>query len=75
MEIKVNDKLIKIFRGAQVKDVIRKYSNEEYKNIKNGSRIIVDKHGNQVMPNGELMGDEEFNIINKKKWFYWGGIC
>ena len=67
MEIKVNDKLIKIFRGAQVKDVIRKYSNEEYKNIKNGSRIIVDKHGNQVMPNGELMGDEEFNIINKKK--------
>ena len=67
MKIKVNDKLIKIFRGAQVKDVIRKYSNEEYKNIKNGSRIIVDKHGNQVMPNGELMGDEEFNIINKKK--------
>ena len=66
MKIKVNDKLIKIFRGAQVKDVIRKYSNDEYKNIKDGSKIIVDQHGNQVMPNGELMGNEEFNIIKKR---------
>lgn len=67
MKIKVNDKFINIFKGAQVKDVIRKYSNKEYKNIKEGSKIIVDQHENQVMPNGELMGNEEFKIVNEKK--------
>ena len=66
MKVKVNNKIITIFNGAQVKDAIRKYSNNEYKEIKNGNKIITDKNGNQVMPTGELMGDEELNIINKK---------
>lgn len=66
MKIKVNDKFINIFKGAQVKDVIRKYSTKEYKKVKKGNKIITDKNGNQVMPTGELMGDEELNIINKK---------
>ncbi|MDZ7672478.1 MAG: hypothetical protein U5K53_06560 [Halanaerobiales bacterium] len=66
MKVKVNNKIITIFNGAEVKDVIRKYSTKEYKKVKKGNKIITDKNGNQVMPTGELMGDEELNIINKK---------
>jgi|AntRauTorckE6833_2_1112554.scaffolds.fasta_scaffold00712_6 hypothetical protein len=66
MKVKVNNKIITIFNGAEVKDAIRKYSTKEYKKVKKGIKIITDKNGNQVMPTGELMGDEELNIIDKK---------
>jgi hypothetical protein len=65
MKIKVNDEVVEIFQGAQVKDVIRSYSNKEYKKVKKGEKIIQDQHGNMVMPNGELIGDEEFFIVDK----------
>lgn len=66
MKIKVNDEVVQIFHGAKVKDVIRSYSYDEYKKVKKGEKIIQDQHGNQVMPNGELMGNEEFYIVNKR---------
>jgi len=65
MKIKVNDEVVEIFQGAQVKDLIRNYSNKEYKKVKKGEKIIQDQHGNMVMPNGELIGDEEFFIVDK----------
>ena len=67
MKIKVNDEVVEIFQGAQVKDVIRSYSESEYKKVKKGEKIIEDPNGNMVMPNGELMGNEEFFIIDNKK--------
>jgi len=57
--------VVEIFQGAQVKDLIRSYSNKEYKKVKKGEKIIQDQHGNMVMPNGELIGDEEFFIVDK----------
>ncbi len=67
MKIKVNGEIVEIFKGAQVKDVIRSYSEKEYKKIENGEKIIEDPNGNMVMPNGELMGNEEFFLVNKEK--------
>lgn len=65
VKIKVNDKEIEIFAGAQVKDAIRSYSNEEYKKIKNGEKIVQDPDGNMVMPSGELMENDELFIVEK----------
>ncbi len=67
MKIKVNGEVVEIFKGAQVKDVIRSYSESEYKKVKKGEKIIEDPNGNMVMPNGELMGNEEFFLVDKKK--------
>jgi len=33
MKIKVNGEVVEIFKGAQVKDVIRSYSESEYKKV------------------------------------------
>lgn len=66
LKIKVNGKTIEIFSGAKVKDVIRKYSVEEYKKVQNNKKVIKDPDGNIVMPNGELIGDEEFFIVENK---------
>lgn len=66
MKIKVNGEIVEIFKGAQVKDVIRSYSEEEYNKVQKGEKIIEDPDGNMVMPNGELMGNEEFFLVDKK---------
>ena len=66
MKIKVNGEIVEIFKGAQVKDVIRSYSEEEYKKVQRGEKIIEDPDGNMVMPNGELMGNEEFFLVDKE---------
>ncbi|MCF8008564.1 MAG: hypothetical protein K9K32_02250 [Halanaerobiales bacterium] len=65
MKVKVNKKTIEIFKGAQVKDVIRKYSLEEYKKIKNNEKLVNDQNGNIIMLNGELSGNEELFIVEK----------
>ena len=63
MKIKVNGEEVEIFSGARVKNVIMKYSREEYKKIKDGEKVVEDKYGNQIMLSGELTGREELNIV------------
>lgn len=65
MEVKVNNETVEIFKGAQVKDVIRKYSLEEYKKIKNNKSLVNDKDGNIIMLSGELNGNEKLFIVDK----------
>ncbi len=65
MIIEVNGEEIEIFSGARVKNVIMKYSQEEYEKIKAGEKIVEDKYGNQVMLSGELTGREKLKIVKK----------
>lgn len=67
MQVTVNGKEVTIFSGAKVEDVIRRYSMDEYKQIKGGDKIVKDKYGNQIMLGGELTGREELIITSKEE--------
>ena len=67
MKIYFNDKEINIFNGARVEDVLRKYSLDEYKEVKAGNKIVIDKYNNQVMLGGELRDGEELFLKSTKK--------
>ncbi|MFW6301769.1 MAG: hypothetical protein ACOC1W_04510 [Bacillota bacterium] len=54
MKVFMNDTEVTIFNGAKVKDVLRKYSMEEFKEVKKGKMHVQDKYGNKVMLGGEL---------------------
>lgn len=62
MEVRVNGEVVKIFEGAKVKDVVRRFSTKEYNEILQGKKKIVDARGHQVGLDGELSGLEEFQI-------------
>jgi hypothetical protein len=62
MKIQVNDQEIEIFNGANLRDVLWKYSKEEYHQIMDGKKLIVDKLGNQVLIDGEVDDGDEFYI-------------
>lgn len=65
MEIKVNDKPVKVFSGARVRHAIRKYSVEDYEKVQEGSEQIRDRYGNEIKLGGELTGGEEFFVVDK----------
>lgn len=62
MEILVNGELVKVFEGAKVKDVVRKYSSKEFNEILRGKKIVLDARGHEVGLDGELSGREVFQI-------------
>ena len=62
MQIKVNEQTIKIFSGARVRDVLRKYSRAEWKLVQKNEKKVCDRHGHEVGLDGELSGGEEFFI-------------
>lgn len=62
MKIHVNDQEMEIFNGANLRDILRKYSKEEYHRILDGKKLIVDKLGNQVLIDGEVVEGDEFYI-------------
>ncbi len=58
MNIKVNGKMIEIFSGARVADVLRKYSMISWKQVQNGTKMVCDGHGHEIAHDGELNGGE-----------------
>jgi hypothetical protein len=54
--------MIEIFAGATVKDVLRKYSREEWKRVRSGENTVRDGQGHEVGLDGELGGGEELFI-------------
>jgi hypothetical protein len=54
MQIKVNGRVVEIFSGACVRDVLRKYSNITWKQIQKGSKAVFDAHGHEIALDGEL---------------------
>ncbi|WP_027340794.1 hypothetical protein [Halonatronum saccharophilum] len=65
MKVIVNEEEVIIFQRAHLKDVIRKYSLKDYKEIVRGNKYVVDMYGNQVMLSGAVSEGESFTIIDK----------
>ena len=54
MNINVNGRVVEIFSGACVRDVLRKYSPLTWKQIQKGSKAVFDGHGHEIGLDGEL---------------------
>jgi hypothetical protein len=65
MQIKVNGQAIEIFAGAKVRDVLRKYSREEWTRVQTSEKTVHDGHGHEVGLDGELSGGEELFIKSR----------
>jgi hypothetical protein len=59
MQIKVNGRTVEVFAGARVRDVVRKYSRDEWALVKSGRKAVTDGRGHEVGWDGELSGGEE----------------
>jgi hypothetical protein len=64
MHIKVNHKMVEIFSGARVQDVLRKYSARTWKQVQQGSLTVCDGHGHEVGLEGEL-GDGDRLVVKR----------
>jgi len=62
MQIKVNGQPVEIFAGARVEDALRKFSRDEWRQVKSGRKSVRDGHGHVVGLDGELSGGEELVI-------------
>jgi sulfur carrier protein ThiS len=62
MQIKVNGQEVEIFAGARVRDVLRKYSRNEWTLVRKKEKTVCDGHGHEVGLDGELSGGEELVI-------------
>lgn len=68
MIVQMNEKVIEIFAGAKVRDVLLKYSEEEYRAALSGRTITVDKNNNPVGLEGEVSnGQRLYSKVKKKK--------
>jgi hypothetical protein len=63
----MNEKVIEIFAGAKVRDVLLKYSEKAYRAALSGQTIPVDKNNNPVDLDGELSNGQRLYIKVKKK--------
>ena len=59
MTIRLNDSTLEIFKGATVKDVLLKYSKEEYHAVVKNQKKITDKRKNPVDLDGELSDGQQ----------------
>lgn len=66
MIVQMNEKVIEIFAGAKVRDVLLKYSEEEYRAALSGQMIAVDKNNNPVGLDGEVSNGQRLYIKQKK---------
>ncbi len=67
MIVQMNEKVIEIFSGAKVRDVLLKYSEEEYRAALSGQTITMDKNNNPVGLDGEVSNGQRLYIKVKKK--------
>ena len=54
MKIYLNDQEIETFKGANLQDILLKFSKGIYYQVLNGEKSIVDREGNQVLLDGEV---------------------
>ena len=67
MTVRMNDKIIEIFTGATVKDVLLKYSKKKYQSALKGKMIVVDENNNPVELNGEVSEGQRLYIVDTEK--------
>ncbi len=54
MEVTVNGEKIELFEGAKVKNALRRYSQEEYRRVIEGEKVVKNGDGNRVGLEGAL---------------------
>ena len=64
MKIFINDREIIIFRGAMVRDAVRRYSRRSSKQVEAGFLMIVDRYGNKTETDGELTDGQKLYLKN-----------
>lgn len=62
MQIKVNNQSVDIFKGARVKDAVRHYSLEEYREVIRGKKVVKDHRGIRLGLGGRVKDQSELNI-------------
>lgn len=67
MNVHINDKVIEIFEGARVRDVVLKYSQKEYQSALGGKTIIIDKNDNPVDLDGEVSEGQRLYTLDTEK--------
>ncbi len=64
MKVFIEENELEIFVGASVADILRMYSEEEYKNVNLGKKIICDEFDNVVYLDGEAQARAKYFIKN-----------
>lgn len=67
MTVQINDKVIEIFEGARVRDVLLNYSQEKYQSALGGKTIIIDKNDNPVDLDGEVSEGQRLYTLDTEK--------
>jgi len=62
MRVWVNDIPVIVFEGACVEDAVNKYASRLFRVIPKPFPEVKDGHGNQVMPDGSLSGDDRLYV-------------
>lgn len=66
MKVIINEKPIRLFEGARVKDAIRKFSEIYQEQMPESPYTIADAHGNIIRPEGRLSENDQLFIKPKK---------
>jgi len=64
MKVFIEKNELEIFVGASVADILRMYSEEEYKNVNLGKKIVYDEFDNIVCLDGEAQARAKYFIRN-----------
>ncbi len=67
MNVFVNNVEVEVHRGAHVRDALLKYDSTLLKAIEKGDMGVVDKSGDERMPDGALTEMEHIFLIKVKK--------
>jgi hypothetical protein len=62
MTIFINQKEIRVFAGALVKDAVLAYDKKAYEFLLSGKLVVLDRYGNLLENDGELIEGQQINI-------------
>lgn len=62
MKVYINDTEIEVFRGAKLENALRRYSQEVYREVVKGEKIVRDQYGNQQLLKGSLRSESAYRV-------------
>lgn len=63
MKILINDTEVEIFSGARVRNVLMKYSQKGFRQVKQGKKEVTDKRKNPLDLDDELSDAQQLYIV------------
>jgi len=61
MNIWIDDKRVRIFKGATAGDALRRFSEALYRQVAAGEKRLLNGHGHEVALSGELSENQRFH--------------